>query len=207
MPYCAAKHATRCAAATPRRQVFLVSLLLYLVLFLYPVAIYMFLNSSINRAIEVGAKLERSALYSATVFMIQSVRLEWKPLRASYRFLLRNIIAIFGVVPNEYSYVLLAVASVALLDCVFIVVKRPYENIGFDIWNVAKGLVLALVIILNLPDVKARLFAKGDGTLTGEQVCSAALRLCVRACARKREVRACRTQFQGFIARGLRLTA
>ena len=164
---------------TLRRQVFLVSLLLYLALFLYPAATYVFLNSSINRAIEVGAKLERSALYSATVFMIQSVRLEWKPLRASYRFLLRNIIAIFGVVPNEYSYVLLAVASVALLDCAFIVVKRPYENIGFDIWNVVKGLVLALVIILNLPDVKARFFAKGDGTRTGEQVCGAAQRSCI----------------------------
>ena len=113
--------------------VFLVSLLLYLVLFLYPVAIYLFMKSSIRHTIETGAKLEQNPMFAATIFMIQRVRLEWKPLRAAYRFLLRNAIAIFGVVPDEFSYVLLAVASVSLLDCAFIVVKRPYETIVFDI--------------------------------------------------------------------------
>jgi hypothetical protein len=112
--------------------VFLMSLLLYLALFLYPLAIYSFLKSSIHRKIEVGAKLEQSAMFSATVFMVQSVRLEWKPIRASYRFLLRNTIALFGVVPAEYSYVLLVVASVSVLDVAFILVKRPYETVVFD---------------------------------------------------------------------------
>ena len=41
---------------------------------------------------------------------------------------------------------------------------------GDDLWNFVKGLGLALVIIFNLPDVKSRLFPKGDGTLTGEEV-------------------------------------
>ena len=150
--------------------VFLVSLLLYLGLFLYPFAVFFLLKSSIDCKLAAGKRLEQSAMYSATVFMIQSVKLEWKPHRASYRFLLRNTIAVLGVVPDEFSSVLLGVASVSVLDCVFILVKRPYENIAFDVWNFVKGLVLALVVIFNLPDVKSRLFPQGDGTLTGEEV-------------------------------------
>ena len=178
--------------------VFLVSLLLYLGLFLYPFAVFFLLKSSIDCKLAAGERLEQSAMYSATVFMIQSVKLEWKPHRASYRFLLRNTIAVLGVVPDEFSSVLLGVASVSVLDCVFILVKRPYENIAFDLWNFVKGLGLALVIIFNLPDVKSRLFPKGDGTLTGEEVrahthapsvcirayaCVAALRARVCGCA------------------------
>jgi hypothetical protein len=131
--------------------VFLVSLLLYLILFLYPVAIYLFMKRSIRHTIETGAKLEHNAMFAATIFMIQRVRLEWKPLRAAYRFFLRNAIAIFGVVPDEFSYVLLAVASVSLLDCAFIVIKRPYETIVFDICTFSpprSGLVRSLLLQL-----------------------------------------------------------
>jgi hypothetical protein len=113
--------------------IFLTSILLYATLLLYPLAIYKFMTRSIKETVETGGKPEKNVWFAATIFMIQSVQLEWKPLRASYRFLLRNTIAVFGVVPAEYSYVLLIVSLISLADCVFILIKKPYATLIFNL--------------------------------------------------------------------------
>jgi hypothetical protein len=108
--------------------IFLASVVIYVVLCFYPFVIHETLKHGIPSESQPGANFDRDVWLAASMFMVKTVHLEWKPLRASYRFFVRNMLAVVSAIPIDISYVALMVAFVYLADSAFIVIKRPFTG-------------------------------------------------------------------------------
>ena len=127
--------------------IFLASVMIYVVLCFYPFVIHEMLNHGIRRESKANsASFDLDVWLKASMFMVKSVHLEWKPLRASFRFFVRNMLAVVSAVPIDIGYVALLVAFVYLADVAFIAIKRPFTSLFLNICTHARAVMPALLL-------------------------------------------------------------